>query len=253
MTTRNFHYDAGEKIEIRGLGSGEIRVSNSGDQSVSGTVTSDDERYLDSVSLEESGGRVQLVFPHHLNGSADVEVFVPEGIAFEATTGSADVSAEVALGPTRITTGSGDIALDAVAELQVTTGSGDISVQTIGGSAGQVTSGSGDISIGGTGAAVQAKSASGDLTVGELWGVLRANTASGDINVGRSTGSVESRSSSGDINVAVGDDLPTWLDLTSSSGEVLIGLDAGDQPEEGQPYASIRANTASGDISISRA
>lgn len=253
MSTRNFYYDNVEAIAIRGLGSGEIRVRESNDRSVSGTVSSENDHYLDQISLDESDGRVQFVFPNHFNGGAELEVEVPAGIVFEATTGSANVSAEVALGPTRITTGSGDIALDAVAELQATTGSGDISVQTIGGSAGQVNSGSGDISIGGTGAVVQAKSASGDLTVGELWGALRANTASGDISVGRTTGSVEGRSSSGDINIAIGDDLPAWLDVNTSSGEVLIGLDAGEQPEDGQPYASIRATTASGDISVSRA
>jgi len=253
MSTRNFYYDNVEAIAIRGLGSGEIRISESDDRGVSGTVSSDNEHYLDQISLEESDGRVQVIFPNHFNAGAELDVQVPAGIAFEATTGSANVSADVALGPTRVTTGSGDVSLDAVAELQATTGSGDISVQTIGGSAGQVNSGSGDISIGGTGAAVQAKSASGDLSIGELWGVLRANTASGDISVGCTTGSVEGRSSSGDINIAVGDDLPAWLDLNTSSGEVLIGLDAGEQPEDGQPYASIRATTASGDISVSRA
>lgn len=253
MSTRNFYYDNADTIAIRGLGSGEIRVRQSDDGSISGTVNSDNDGYLDQISLGESDGRVQLVFPQHVNGSADIEVLVPEGIGFEASTGSGDVSAEVALGPTRVTTGSGDIRLDAVTELQATTGSGDISVQTVDGSACQLTNGSGDISIGGTGAVVQARSASGDLSVGELRGALRANTASGDINVGRTTGSVEGRSASGDINVAVADSLPAWLDLNSINGEVIIGLDATDKPQDGQPYVSISATTASGDISISRA
>lgn len=253
MSTRNFYYSGVNAVAVRGLGSGEIRVRNSGDDSLTGSVTSDDEHYLDQISLDESDGRVRLVFPRNYDGSAELELLVPEGIAFEAVTGSADVSAEVALGATRITTGSGDVSLDSVTDVQITTGSGDISIATIQGSAGQVNSGSGDISIGGTGAALQARSASGDLSVGELTGALRANTASGDINVGRTTGSVESRSASGDINVAVADPLPAWLELSSVSGEVLIGLDASEKPDDGEPYVSIRANTASGDISISRA
>lgn len=253
MSTRNFFYSGVRAVAVRGLGSGEIRVRNSDDDSLSGTVTGDDDQYLDQISLSESDGQVHFVFPRNVDGSAELELLVPAGIAFEAVTGSADVSAEVALGATRITTGSGDVSLDSVTDAQITTGSGDISVATIGGTAGQVRSGSGDISIGGTGAAVQAKSASGDLSVGELTGALRANTASGDINVGRTTGSVESRSASGDINVAVADLLPAWLELSSVSGEVLIGLDASEKPADGDPYVSIRANTASGDISISRA
>ena len=253
MSTRNFHYTEVEAIAVRGLGAGEIRVLNSGEDSVTGTVSSTDDHYLDQISLTEAGGRVQIAFPQHYDGSAELELLVPEGIAFEATTGSADVSAEVGLGATRVTTGSGDISLDSVTDVQVTTGSGDIAITTISGAAGQVTSGSGDISIGGTAAAVQARSASGDLSVGELTGALRANTASGDINIGRTTGSVESRSASGDINVAVADSLPAWLELSSVSGEVLIGLDAGDKPADGEPYVSIHANTASGDISVSRA
>jgi DUF4097 and DUF4098 domain-containing protein YvlB len=252
MTTRNFVYDNISAVSVRGLGSGELRVGGSTDDGVQGAVTSYDDSLLDQISLSEHDGKLRIDFPQHVHSDATLELKVPEDTVLEATTGSADISADVALGATRITTGSGDISLDTVAEAQLITGSGDISINKITGSAGQVTSGSGDISIGGSSAALQAKSASGDVNVGELSGALSANTASGDINVGRTTGSVESRSSSGDINVAVGDSLPAWLDLRSVSGEVLIGLDASNQPEDGEPYVSIRANTASGDISISR-
>lgn len=255
MSTRNFVYTDISAITVRGLGSGRLSVRQSADGGIAGSVTSFDENLLDRVGLDESDGRLRIDFPHQLfaNVDATVELEVPEGIAFEASTGSADVQAEVALGATRITTGSGEVALDAVGDVQVTTGSGDVSISAITGTAGQVNSGSGDISIGANEAALQAKSASGDVSVGQLTGALRANTASGDINVGRTTGSIESRSASGDINVAVADSLPAWLELSSVSGEVMIGLDATNQPEEGEAYVSIRANTASGDISISRA
>lgn len=253
MSTRNFYYDNIEAISVRGLGSGELRLLAGSDRSVNGQVESSDDNLLDRIYLSEVDGRLRVDFPQNARADVNLEITVPKGIAFEATTGSADVSAEVSLGATRITTGSGDITLDAVSDVQLTTGSGDISIQTVAGTAGQITSGSGDISIGGTSAAVQARSASGDVSIGELTGALRVNTASGDINVGRTTGSVEGRSSSGDINVAVADPLPAWLDLRSASGEVLIGLDASNQPDDGDPYVSIRANTASGDISISRA
>ncbi|GAB3916383.1 hypothetical protein GCM10011575_24420 [Microlunatus endophyticus] len=254
MSTRNFVYTGIIGIIVRNLGSGEIRLHESSDGGVSGAVTSHNEDFLDRIGLSEDGGRLVISFPRSFNDAdADLHLSVPDGIDFEATTGSAEVSAEVGLSATKITTGSGDVSLDSVNDVQVTTGSGDVSIQTINGTAGQVTSGSGDISIGGAASALQAKSASGDVSIGELTGALRVNTASGDVNVGRTVGSVEGRSASGDINIAVGDDLPTWLELSSVSGEVLIGLDATDRPAEGDPFVSIRATTASGDISISRA
>jgi hypothetical protein len=252
MSTRNFLFTDITAVAVRNLGSGEVRLTESTDDTVRGVVETD-ESILDRIELTEADGRLLVAFPQNHHHEVNLEIAMPAGLAFEASTGSADVSAEVGLAATRITTGSGDVSLDSVTDVQITTGSGDISIQTVTGSAGQITSGSGDISIGGTGAAVQARSASGDVSIGELTGALRANTASGDINVGRTTGSVEGRSSSGDINVAVADSLPAWLDLKSVSGEVLIGLEAGNQPEDGDPYVSIRANTASGDISVSRA
>ena len=48
-------------------------------------------------------------------------------------------------------------------------------------------------------------------------------------------------------------DLPAWLDLSSVSGDIRIGLDSTTQPEPGEPYITVRARTASGDIAIHRA
>jgi len=254
MSTRNFVYTGIIGIVVRNLGSGEIRIQESGDGGVSGSVTSANEDFLDRVALSEHEGRLDISFPRSFNDAdADLHLSVPDGIDFEATTGSADVTAEVGLSATKITTGSGDVTLDSVNDVRVTTGSGDISIQTINGTAGQVTSGSGDISVGGATGALQTRSASGDVSIGELTGALRVNTASGDVNVGRTVGPIEGRSASGDINIAVADQLPTWLELSSVSGEVMIGLEATERPAEGEPFVSIRANTASGDISISRA
>lgn len=254
MSTRNFVYNGITAIVVRNLGSGEIKLQESGDGGVSGSVTSHNEAMLDRIGLSEDGGRLVVSFPQgYQDAEADLHLSVPDGIDFEATTGSAEVSAEVGLSATKITTGSGDVSLDSVNDVHLTTGSGDISIQIINGTAGQVTSGSGDISIGGASGALQTRSASGDVSIGDLTGALRVNTASGDVNVGRTIGPVEGRSASGDINIAVADQLPTWLELSSVSGEVLIGLDATERPAEGEPFVSIRATTASGDISISRA
>jgi hypothetical protein len=55
------------------------------------------------------------------------------------------------------------------------------------------------------------------------------------------------------LTVGVADNLPTWLDLNSVSGDIRIALESTVAPEPGEPYISVRARTASGDIGIYRA
>jgi DUF4097 and DUF4098 domain-containing protein YvlB len=84
-------------------------------------------------------------------------------------------------------------------------------------------------------------------------GSLRENSGSGDIAVSATNGSVDLRSASGSLTVGVADNLPAWIDLNSVSGDIRIGLESTAQPEPGEPYITLRARTASGDISIHRA
>ena len=120
--------------------------------------------------------------------------------------------------------------------------------------AAQVGSGSGDVQIGAAYCPVVAKSGSGDVTVRAVHQVqLQASSGSGDISVPSTSGSLDLRSASGAITVGVADNLPAWLDLHSVSGDVRIAMDTSDAPEPGEPYVSIKARTASGDIAIYRA
>ncbi len=82
---------------------------------------------------------------------------------------------------------------------------------------------------------------------------LQASSGSGDIAVPATTGSVGLRSASGSLTVGVADNLPAWLDLNSVSGDIRIALDSTGEPAAGQPYVSVRARTASGDIAVYRA
>jgi DUF4097 and DUF4098 domain-containing protein YvlB len=82
---------------------------------------------------------------------------------------------------------------------------------------------------------------------------LQAKSGSGDIGVTSTNGSVDLRSASGSLTVGVADNLPTWLDLNSVSGDIRIALESTTPPEPGEPYISVRARTASGDIGIYRA
>lgn len=243
-------------VEVRNLGSGHIELQPSGsDGLVTGHLDCGDDGYLDRTTVVRSGGRLQIELPSRGGDgpSVGLTLAVPDGVGFDTGTGSADVHAEVTLGMARINTGSGDVDLADVEDVRANTGSGDISVHRITGAAAHLNSGSGDIHIEETAAAVQARTASGDLTVGRLTGALRANTASGDIDIPATTGSVEVRSASGSISVGIADGLPAWLELSSVSGEVEIDLDASEQPAEGEPYVTVRATTASGDVTIHRA
>jgi DUF4097 and DUF4098 domain-containing protein YvlB len=84
-------------------------------------------------------------------------------------------------------------------------------------------------------------------------GNLQANSGSGDIGITSTSGSVDLRSASGSLTIAVADNLATWLDLNSVSGDIRIALESTAPPEPGEPYISVRARTASGDIGIYRA
>jgi hypothetical protein len=82
---------------------------------------------------------------------------------------------------------------------------------------------------------------------------LQASSGSGDISVPSTTGSVDLRSASGSLTVGIADDLPAWLDLNSVSGRIRIALEASAQPGEGEPFVTVRARTASGEIAVYRA
>ena len=67
------------------------------------------------------------------------------------------------------------------------------------------------------------------------------------------SGSVDLRTASGSLTIGIADGLTAWLDLSSTSGAVRVAMDACSEPVEGEPYVSIRARTASGEIAVYRA
>ena len=168
-------------------------------------------------------------------------------------TGSADIAISAAIGRSKIVSGAGDITVGNAVDLDCKTGSGDISVARVEGSAARLNSGSGDISVSEAHCPVIAKSGSGAVVVKSLRGDLHANSGSGDIDIAATNGSVDLRSASGSLTIGVTDDLPAWLDLSSVSGDIRIALESTTQPGPGEPYVSLRARTASGDIAIHRA
>jgi DUF4097 and DUF4098 domain-containing protein YvlB len=191
-------------------------------------------------------------FPWH--AKAHLRLAVPDGLTFVIKTGSADISISADIGSSKIISGSGDIIIGNAVDLDCGSGSGAISVARVEGNGARLSSGSGDVSIGEANCPITAKSGSGEVVVKSLRGTsLRANSGSGDIAVAATTGSVDLRSASGSLTVGVADNLPVWLDLNSVSGDIRIGLESTTQPEPGEPYLTLRARTASGDIAVFRA
>lgn len=187
------------------------------------------------------------------NPSSDVLLELPAGLDVRISTQSGDAVINVDLGAAKINTGSGDIGVGKAVTLSAKSGSGDIGVGQVL-EAAEVSTGSGDIAFREANGPVTAKSGSGDLQLERLrMATLSASTGSGDITVPSTSGSVDLRTASGSIEVGIADNLPAWLDLNTVTGDISIDLDTSQQPEEGDPYVTVRCRTASGEIAITRA
>lgn len=256
MTFSHFAFtEAISKVSIPHFGRGSITVSSGPHGEVTGDLNCGDETYLSAISVELRDGELLIQLPARGVGDATVhlDLAVPDGLDFLISAGSAEIEVNAPIGKAKIASGSGEVLLAEVQELDCTAGSGDITVHRLTGNSARLTSGSGDIDVAETSAAIRAKSGSGDVTIRNLRGQLNASTGSGDITVPSTTGTLDLRTASGDITIGVADKLPVWLDLDSVSGNLRIALDAGSEPAPGERHASIRARTASGEIAVYRA
>lgn len=202
-----------------------------------------------------------------------VRVKCPLESSAEVRTGSADVEGRGLFGSVDVETGSGDVEFgDVSGEAAISAASGDVEVRMIGGE-GRVNSASGDVQVGFIGGDGSVNTASGDVMIKTAGGSLRVNSASGDVivkealsSVGINTASgdqivgsvfsdsVDLKSASGDIRVGIKQGSRLFVDARSRSGEVASELEVSEAAPEGDaPLVELRANTMSGDISITRA
>jgi DUF4097 and DUF4098 domain-containing protein YvlB len=98
-------------------------------------------------------------------------------------------------------------------------------------------------------------SASGDVHVGEARSSVSVNTASGDQEIGSAVeGRVTLKSASGDLEIGIREGSTLHVDARSRSGDVRSELPMSDTPPEGDaPHIELRADTMSGDITVTRA
>src|SRR5215203_1258396 len=244
-------------IVIDNLGSGSITVAAGTEPDlVESWIEAVDERFLEQVQIRHDQDWLRISVPQQFFGNIkpQLRLAIPDGLAFVIKTGAADISISADIGRSKIISGSGDITIGNAVDLDCSTGSGNISVASVDGTGAKLGSGSGDVSVGEVNCPITAKSGSGDLVVKSVRGAtLQANSGSGDIAVSATSGSVDLRSASGSLTVGVADNLPAWIDLNSVSGDIRIGLESTAQPEPGEPYLTLRARMASGDIAVFRA
>jgi DUF4097 and DUF4098 domain-containing protein YvlB len=286
MRTETFDTPGEVGLDIR-LGAGEIRLETGETEQT--TVELEPLRDNDAsreavenarVEVREHGGRHEVVIDVRGRGRSilrHTEVLVavscPHGTSVESKTGSADVEGRGRFGSVEVETGSGDVELGEVAEdARIDAASGDVQLASVGGNA-RINTASGDVQIRSVGRDAKINSASGDVIISEVGGELSVNSASGDVLVREarssvsvntasgdqqlgsvSIGRVELKSASGDLKVGIAEGSLLHVDARSRSGEVRSELPVSDLPPEGDgPTVELRANTMSGDITVTRA
>lgn len=178
-----------------------------------------------------------------------IEVVLPEGASVDLTTKSGDVTVAGPSGSVGARTGAGDVRVEVADAIEAHTGSGDI---VVGRSRCLVaTTGTGDVVVVHVGEDAQLRTGSGDVRVEHASGTFGGASGSGDLRVERFDGdTVTLRTGSGDIRVGVPRGVPVWQDVNSASGDVTSELESAGQPGESEPFLTVRATTASGDVTL---
>ena len=142
---------------------------------------------------------------------------------------------------------------DAGGAVKLESTSGDLHAGSVGGRL-QAGSMSGDITAGAVGADSRARTMSGSVSIAAAAGSVKASSMSGDIEVGGLvTGDADLSSMSGDIEAAVVPGVRVYLDLKTLSGDAHSHLDATDDGAGAGPQLTLKAESKSGDVTVSRA
>lgn len=264
MASWEFIADGPIEAEIR-LPAGRVKVTATPAQTVTVSLRPEPaagsraaEKLIADTEVSFDGGTLTVKVPHrvHVRGDAplDLAVELPEGSSVAVNTASADVSCTGELGSLQGHTASGDVTADRVGHAGFTTASGDVRLREVTGDT-LLQTASGDAVIQRAGGDITAKTASGDLIIGRAAHSVRAQAASGDVVIDSiAAGTADVTSVSGDVSVGVAPGIGIYLDLSSLSGRVQSELDADEQGgSRGEPGLTLRCNSVSGDIKITRA
>jgi hypothetical protein len=249
----------------------EVRPSNS---SRRGDVSA-----AQQTRVEYAHGRLLIKSPkgwRHLtplggSESVDVEIGVPAGSQLRGDAAVAELRCTGRLGECHYKISAGNIHLAQTGPVQLKTSVGDITVEQVAGDA-QLTTSSGSVRVDRIDGAAVIRNSNGGTWIGEIAGDLRVSAANGKIAVDHARATVVAKTANGDvridevargaiqvetargrIDVGIVDGVAAWLDLKTQFGNVRNGLADAGQPEAGEGTVEVRARTAFGDITISRA
>lgn len=262
MTSWEFNATGPIEAEIS-LAAGSVQLSARQTQTVTvsllahrGGGAGDADKLIADTEVSFADGTLTVEVPKRLrlrgDTALDLRIELPEGSAVSVSTASADVSCDGELGSLDGHTASGEITVDRVSgKASLVTASGDVLVTAVAADVSVMTS-SGDVSVQQAGGDFSAQTASGDVRLGQAGQSAEVKTASGDVRIDAiAAGRANLTSVSGDIAVAVRPGTGVYLDLSSLSGHV--GSDLDSESGGGATELSLRCNTVSGDISVTRA
>jgi hypothetical protein len=208
-----------------------------------------------------------------LNGreSVDVEIELPTGSQLRGQAAVAALRCTGRLGDCRFTASAGNVRIAECGSVQLKTSIGDISVEQVSGDA-ELTTSSGALRVDRIDGSAVIKNSNGETWVGDVGGDLRVSSANGRIVVGHARATVVAKTANGDIrldevargairadtargrvDIGVADGVPAFLDLQTGFGTVRNSLAASSEPQPDEDSVEVRARTAFGDITISRA
>jgi hypothetical protein len=259
-----FTHDGPIEANVR-IGSGDLLVTAEPTSTVSVVVAASDSSDASRsaaahTTVDFTDGRLRVETPEsgggwlfRRSGQLRIEIRVPLDSHLRASTGSADVRVDGQLGSADLNTGSGDTYVaNTSGDLTIKTGSGDLRADNVGGEL-RVNSGSGDVTVRRAHGTVTVMTASGDVQIDDPRMSVTAQTASGDVRLRAvRSGDIRTNTASGDVSVGVPIGTRVWLDLNTVSGSTRSNLDMSAAPIEGGTQVSLRLQTVSGDIAVSR-
>jgi len=203
--------------------------------------------------------------------SVDVEIELPAGSRLQGSAAVAALRSTGRLGECRFKISAGNITVAKSGSAQLKTSVGDITVEQIAGDA-DLTTSSGALRVDSIEGTAVVRNSNGETWIGDVRGDLRVNSANGKIVVDRAGATVAAKTANGDIrldevahgaisaetargrvDIGVANGVPAYLDLKTQFGNVRSNLEATAQPQPGEDSVEVRARTAFGDITISRA
>ncbi|HEX3781581.1 MAG TPA: DUF4097 family beta strand repeat-containing protein [Pseudonocardiaceae bacterium] len=211
---------------------------------------------VDETRIDLIGQRLVVTGPKGRLRMIPLSVVVraPSGSQVNVHGGSAGVTVTGAAGRCEVETGSGDIALDrADGYATIATGSGALRLGPMLGGL-KARSGSGEIEVSSVGGPTTVSTGSGDVWFGAVQDNVTAKTGSGDLTIADGAcGDIELTTSSGEIRVGVRPGTKAMIDLASGSGQARSELDVHDAPMAGAPTLRLRGRTSSGNAVVTSA